>query len=92
MSLHESQSLFIEKQIIKSLPTSKFIESLLVNIKKATEWKFIQIFKNRNRVKKSFIRVDADEVTYPLHIIHRFNLERKIINDGIRMENFQILE
>ena len=54
MSLHESQSLFIEKQIIKSLPTSKFIESLLVNIlKKATEWKFIQIFKNRNRVKKA---------------------------------------
>ena len=88
MSLHESQSLFIEKQIIKSLPTSKFIESLLVKIfkKKATEWNFIQIFKNRNRVKKSFIRVDADEVTYPLHIIHRFNLERKIINDGIKME------
>ena len=54
MSLHESQSLFIEKQIIKSLPTSKFIESLLVKIlKKSTEWKFIQIFKNRNRVKKA---------------------------------------
>ena len=34
MSLHESQSLFIEKQIIKSLPTSKFIESLLVKILK----------------------------------------------------------
>ena len=85
MSLHESQSLFIEKQIIKSLPVSKYLEKILQEKlgKVSKEWTSQKIFKSRNRVKKSFIRVDADEVTYPLHIIHRFNIECKIINENI---------
>ncbi len=85
MSLHESQSLFIEKQLIKSLPVSKYLENILQEKlgKVSKEWTSQKIFKSRNRVKKSFIRVDADEVTYPLHIIHRFNIEYKIINENI---------
>lgn len=85
MSLHESQSLFIEKQIIKSLPVSKYLEKILQEKlgKVSKEWTSQKIFKSRNRVKKSFIRVDADEVTYPLHIIHRFNIEYKIINENV---------
>ena len=88
MSLHESQSLFIEKQIIKSLPVSKYIERILKKIlrKESSDWTSQKIFKSRNKVKKSFIRVDADEVTYPLHIIHRFNIEYKIINENLNQD------
>ena len=39
------------------------------------------------RVEKSFIRVESDEVTYPLHIILRFNLERKIFNNEISVSD-----
>ena len=39
------------------------------------------------RVEKSFIRVESDEVTYPLHIILRFNLERKIFNNEISVND-----
>ena len=35
----------------------------------------------RNKLEKGFIRIEADEVHYPLHIIHRFNLEKKLIED-----------
>ena len=57
MSLHESQSLFIEKQIIKSLPVSKYLEKILQEKlgKVSKEWTSQKIFKSRNRVKKSFI-------------------------------------
>ena len=41
------------------------------------------LYKLGTRVNKSFIRVESDEVTYPLHIILRFNLERKIKSDII---------
>jgi carboxypeptidase Taq len=32
-----------------------------------------------NKVKRSFIRVEADELTYPLHVILRYEIERDIV-------------
>ncbi len=40
-----------------------------------------------NAVKPGFIRVDADEVTYNLHIMLRFDIERAIINEGLPVED-----
>ena len=89
MSLHESQSLFIEMQIIKSLPVSFFIEDILKRkmFKKSKIWNSENIYKVRNNVKENYIRVDSDEVHYPLHIIHRFNVEYKIIEENEKVEN-----
>ena len=89
MSLHESQSLFVEMQLIKSLPTSRFIEKVLKNKMNIDlgEFNYKNIYSFRNKVKKSFIRVDADEVHYPLHIIHRFNVEKKIIEENADVES-----
>ena len=36
------------------------------------------------RVKKDFIRVDADELTYPAHVILRYEIERDLINGNIK--------
>ena len=84
MSMHESQSLFIEMQIIKSLPVSKYIEKILLKYLKKNKlvWNSRAIFNSRTKVKKGYIRVDADEVHYPLHIIHRFNIELQIIENN----------
>lgn len=38
-----------------------------------------RVWRAANRVQPSFIRVDADEVTYSLHVILRFELERALI-------------
>ena len=89
MSLHESQSLFIEMQIIKSLPVSQFIEKTIkTNLgKKNSIWNYQNIYNIRKKITENNIRVDADEVHYPLHIIHRFNIERKMIEEDFNVEN-----
>ena len=88
MSLHESQSLFVEMQIIKSLSVSKYLENIITKKfkKNKSVWNSHNIFSHRNFVKPSYIRVDADEVHYPLHIIHRFRLELKIIEENVKAD------
>ena len=83
MSLHESQSLFIEMQIVKTKEFNKFLETTLCDKFKKTSlpWKTENLHSKRNKLEKGFIRIEADEVHYPLHIIHRFNLEKKLIED-----------
>ncbi|MDC2992132.1 carboxypeptidase M32 [Pelagibacteraceae bacterium] len=85
MAMHESQSLLIEMQITRSLAFKKFLSKLLKNkyniIDRSSDANNLYLLGTR--VEKSFIRVESDEVTYPLHIILRFNLERKIFNNEI---------
>ena len=89
MAMHESQSLMIEMQITRSQAFKKFLSKLLKNKFNI----FDNAFESENlyllgtRVEKSFIRVESDEVTYPLHIILRFNLERKIFNNEINVND-----
>ncbi|MEZ4318266.1 MAG: carboxypeptidase M32 [Myxococcota bacterium] len=73
--LHESQSRFWENTIGRSLP---FFEWLMPKIDaqfpghgKSAE----DLYRAANRIQPGFIRVQADEVTYNLHIIVRFELE-----------------
>ncbi len=40
-----------------------------------------------NKVEPSFIRVDADEVTYPLHVILRFELEKALIEGSLKVRD-----
>ena len=89
MSLHESQSLFVEMQIIKSLPVSQFIQQILKDklAKDPNVWSSEVIYNIRNSVTPGYIRVDSDEVHYPLHIIHRFNIEYKIIEEDANVEH-----
>ena len=81
MSVHESQSRIIE--VVAGLST-EYIEGWLS--KKAAEvFGYQDAFEKDNlrrllqRVQPSCIRVDADEMTYPMHIIVRYELERAII-------------
>ena len=43
------------------------------------EWDVENLYRLYTKVERSFIRVDADEVTYPAHVILRYRLERALI-------------
>ncbi len=77
MAMHESQSLLIEMEVCRSRP---FIEYLVPQLEhqfgKQPAFTVDNLYKLVTRVKPSLIRVDADEVTYPLHIILRYEIEK----------------
>jgi carboxypeptidase Taq len=50
-----------------------------------------EFYRSINVVEPSFIRVDADEVTYGLHIILRFELEKMIIEDNLQASELPAL-
>lgn len=83
MALHESQSLFIEMQICRGEPFLRFAVPKFRAAFGAGEddpaWSLESFVARCQRVEKGFIRVDADEVTYPAHVILRYRLERAMI-------------
>ena len=84
MGLHESQSRFFENILGRNpnfwLPIYSKLGDLLPKFKEIPFDTFCQAI---NFVQPSLIRVDADEVTYCLHIILRYEIERAIFNDEI---------
>ncbi len=89
MAMHESQSLMIEMQITRSQSFKKFLSTILKDKFNIVDnaYKSENLYLLGTRVEKSYIRVESDEVTYPLHIILRFNLERKIFNNEISVKD-----
>ena len=51
------------------------------------EWEIENIIRLYTKVKKDFIRVEADEVTYPAHVILRFELEKAAIEGDLQMSD-----
>ena len=80
MGTHESQSLFWERHIGLSRPFWKFAHPFLKDFDPSFEdYTPEQVYGAVNHVSKSFIRVEADELTYPLHVILRYNIEKDVI-------------
>ena len=79
-SIHESQSRWWETLIGKSLPFWTYYYPLLQkdcpSIRKIP---LQQFYRAINKIQPSFIRVEADEVTYCLHVIVRFETEKQLI-------------
>lgn len=84
MAVHESQSLLIEMQACRSAEFMQFITPLIRD-KFGDHEAFTpnNLHKLYTRVKPGLIRVDADEATYPLHIILRYELEKALLNDEL---------
>lgn len=81
MSLHESQSLLVEMQVCRS---DHFLEYAAPFLRQAfggadPAWEPANLAAIYRRIERGLIRVDADEVTYPLHVILRYRLERAMI-------------
>ena len=78
MAIHESQSLFVEKQIGRN-PAFWRWALPVVDRYLGEAWTLDDILPHVHRVERGLIRVDADEVTYPLHVILRFELEQEMV-------------
>jgi carboxypeptidase Taq len=92
MALHESQSLSFEMQL-GSHPG--FVNRLAPLVAQAfgdqPAFAPQNLHRLLTRVKPGFIRVDADEVTYPAHIILRYDIERPLIEGEIEPEDVPAL-
>eukprot|EP01080_Neovahlkampfia_damariscottae_P001347 gene1347-11429_t len=89
MSLHESQSLFWERHIGLSQPFWNHywneIKETFDHIPK--EISPTQAYNAINNVAPTFIRVESDEVTYPMHIIMRYEIEKGLFNGTIEVKD-----
>ena len=90
MSIHESQSRLFENQLGRS---EEFVSWLF---KKMSEDFYPFSVKNErdlyvliNNVDKNFIRTEADELQYNLHIIMRYDLEKQIINENLNINQIE---
>ncbi len=81
MALHESQSLLVEMQVCRGPAFAGFMAPLAAEAfgGSGPAWQADNLLRLANRVEPGFIRVDADEVTYPAHVILRTRLERAMI-------------
>ena len=89
MGAHESQSRLWENNIGRSLP---FWRGQYALVSAAFPEHFANVdvetfARALNKVQQSLIRIEADEVTYNLHIIIRYELERAMVNGEVAVES-----
>ncbi len=87
MSIHESQSLFFEMQVGRSQSFAKFLSPLLQKHFSGPGLDVENLYALSTRVKPGFIRVAADEVTYPFHILLRFELEQALFSGDLECKD-----
>jgi carboxypeptidase Taq len=90
MGVHESQSLFVEKQIARSAEFWEWAEPLVRQFlgPEALEgWTLEDILAHVHLIERGLIRVDADEVTYPLHVILRYELEQALVAGPLEVKD-----
>ena len=79
LTFHESQSLFFENHIFKSL---NFFELITKNYTNKDD--LLEIFKeNYHSIRINPIRVSSDEFSYPIHIYIRYEIEKMIFSENL---------
>ena len=89
MAVQESQSLLLEMLIGRNRPFLRYIKPHLDKAFGVTgpEWEVENVYRLLIRVRRSLIRVDADEVTYPVHIMLRYELENEILRGELKVKD-----
>jgi carboxypeptidase Taq len=85
LGLHESQSRFWENNIARSMSFWKYFYSIFQDTSGYENPDFDKWYRLVNQVRPSLIRVEADELTYCLHVILRFELEVDLMDDKIKV-------
>lgn len=92
MALHESQSLSFEMQIGGHPGFAALLAPLLREaFGDQPAFEAGNVHRLVTRVKRGLIRVDADEVTYPAHIVLRYEIERPLVEGEIEPEDIPAL-
>lgn len=87
MSVHESQSLFVEMQVAQSQVYCEFLAPLIQQTLGLKDVTAEALYQRVTRVERSFIRVTADEVTYPAHILLRYRLEKALLSGDLPVKD-----
>ncbi len=89
MGVHESQSRLWENQVARSAPFWEWAAPVFRrHLPHRTEWAdTAELVRRANRVRRTLIRVDADEATYNQHILLRFGLERRLLDGSLAVRD-----
>ena len=89
MGIHESQSLFWERMIAQSKPfCARYMETFRSTFPEKLGGTSVDaLYKGINTCTPSFIRVEADELTYPLHVILRFEIEKGLFDGSMAVDD-----
>ena len=92
MAMHESQSLLVEMQVCRGPEFLGFAAPLMQEAfgGSGAAWNTENLSRLYTTVKPGFIRVDADEVTYPAHVILRYRLERALIAGDMQIADVPV--
>ena len=89
--VHESQSLMMEMQVGRSPEFLAFVAPIIRDVFAASAddpaWSEDNLRHLYTKVERSLIRVDADELTYPLHIILRYEIEKALIEGSCEVRD-----
>ncbi len=92
MGIHESQSLSFEMQVGRSPQFLALIAPLVQqHLGQQSAFEATNLAALFTRVRPGFIRVDADELTYPAHVILRYEIERALMDGEIEAEDIPAL-
>ncbi|HEV7986319.1 MAG TPA: carboxypeptidase M32 [Steroidobacteraceae bacterium] len=89
MALEESQSLLLEMLVGRSRAFLSYLRPLLEKHfgVSGPEWEPENLYRRLTHARRSLIRVDADELTYPLHILLRHELEKKMLAGELKVRD-----
>ncbi len=84
MSMHESQSLIVEMQACRSQAFANWASGLMqTHLGPDPSFAADNLLRILHKVERGFIRIEADEVTYPAHVILRTRLERAMLSGDL---------
>ena len=88
LGIHESQSRFWENMIGRSRPFWEYFypEVARISLDFSHHYELDEWYEQINRVQPSLIRVEADELTYCLHVILRFEIETGLMDESINVD------
>ena len=89
MGVHESQSRFYENLIGRSRP---FVEAIYPKVQEFFPQQLggvsaEQFYRAVNKAQPSLIRTEADEVTYSLHVMVRYELEKRVMHGELKVHD-----
>jgi carboxypeptidase Taq len=89
MAVHESQSLVVDMQLARSRDYWEHIGPLAREVfgGGGEEWSNENQYLTATQVKRGLIRIEADEVTYPAHIILRYRLEKAMVRGALEIKD-----
>ena len=88
MAMHESQSLLLEMEVCRSVEFIEYITPLIQNtFGRQAAFTSHNLYQLTTQVRPGLIRVCADEVTYPLHVILRYEIEKELMNNELLIDD-----